>query len=79
MLAIRKLRSIHWTGLRLLAALLVALGLWGTVSGLTGVETELKEALVAAKSAGVSTTVSNPVVDNDRRRHAALLDNQVKD
>ena len=79
MLAIRKLLSIHWTGLRVLAALLFALGLWGTVSGLTGVETELKEALFAAKSTGVGTRVSNPVVHNDRRRHAALLDNQVKD
>ena len=79
MLAIRKLRSIHWTGLRVLAAVVIAVGLWGTVSGLTGVESELKEALAAVKSGGVGTTVSNPVVGNNQRRHAALLDNQVKD
>ena len=79
MLAVRKLLSIHWTGLRLLAALMFGLGIWGAVSGLTGVEPELKEALAAVKSGGVGTTVSNPVVHNDRRLHAALLDNQVKD
>ena len=79
MLAIRKLRSIHWTGLRLLAALVFAVGLWGTVSGLTGVDSELKEALAAVKSGGVGTTVPNPVVGTNQRRHAALLDNQVKD
>ena len=70
MLAKQKLMSIHWTGLRVLAAVVVAVGLWGTVSGLTE---------VVAKSGSVGTTASNPVVDNDQRRHAALLDNQVKD
>ncbi len=70
MLAVRKLLSIHWTGLRVLAAVVVAGGLWGTVSGLTE---------VVAKSGALGTTASNPVVDNDQRRHAALLDNQVKD
>lgn len=79
MLALRKLRSIHWTGLRLLAAMVLALGLWGIVSGLTGVESELKETLAAVKSGGLGATVSNPVVHNNQRRHAALLDNQVKD
>jgi hypothetical protein len=49
---------------------MLALGLWGTVSGLTE---------VVAKSGAVGTTASNPVVDNDQRRHAALLENQVKD
>ena len=59
-MAMRKLLSIHWTGLRLLAALVFALGLWGTVSGLTGVKSELKEALAAVKSGGVGTTGAFP-------------------
>lgn len=79
MVAIRKLRSIRWTGLRLFAVLMLALGIWGTVSGLTGVERELEEALAAAKSGGPGATVSNPVVHNIRRRHSALVENQVKD
>jgi len=54
MLAIQKLMSIHWTGLRVLAAVVVVVGLWGTVSGLTE---------VVAKSGAVGTTASNPVVD----------------
>lgn len=70
MLAVRKVLSIHWTGLRVLAAVVVLVGLWGTVSGLTEVVAKFRE---------VGTTAPNPVADNDQRRHAALLDNQVKD
>jgi hypothetical protein len=70
MLALRKLRSTQWTGLRVLAAVVIAAGLFGTASGLT----ELIE-----KFGEGGTRASNPVVDNDQRRHAAMLENQVKD
>jgi len=70
MLALRKLRSTQWTGLRVLAAVLIAAGLFGTASGLT----ELIE-----KFGEGGTRASNPVVDNDQRRHAAMRENQVKD
>ncbi len=70
MLALQRVLSIHWTGLRVLAAFVVALALWGTISGSTE---------VVAKFGEVGTTAPNPVVDNDQRRHAALLANQVKD
>jgi len=74
-----KLLSIRWTGLRLLAAVVLALGVWGTASALTGVDRELEEALAAAKSGGLRASVTNPVVHNIRRQHAASLENQVKD
>lgn len=66
----RKLPSIQWTGLRVLAAVVIAVGLFGTVSGFTE---------LVAKFGEGGTRAANPVVDNDQRRHAAMLENQVKD
>lgn len=62
--------KIRCTGLQFLALLVLAVGLWGTASGLTSLVTDPNWHLAAK---------SNPVVVNEQRRHAALIENQVKD
>lgn len=67
-----KLRLLNkqWTGVQILAVLVVALGLWATVSQLATLAKKVAEGLAATL---------NPVVENEQRRHAALLESQVQD
>ncbi len=60
----------RWTGLQVFALMMLAVGLWGTASELTSLVTNADWHL---------STTSNPVVKNEQRRHAALLENQMKD
>lgn len=70
MVARLRLLKIRWNGIQVLALLVLAVGLWGTATGLISL-VKNPDWNLAAKS--------NPVVVNEQRRHAALIENQVKD
>ncbi|HJQ89687.1 MAG TPA: hypothetical protein VJ820_19755 [Propionibacteriaceae bacterium] len=65
-----RLLSTRWSAVRILALLVVAVGLWATGSQLITLVKQVD---------GVVAATPNPVVENEQRRHAALLENQVKD